>query len=52
LIAAGLHGAEDEVEPLVWIILVQADLEIRGLIVIGEIDCAPFDVKDAIWRGT
>ena len=28
-----------------------ANLEIRGLIVIGEIHCAPFDVKDAIGRG-
>jgi hypothetical protein len=50
LVAAGLDGAEDKVKPLVRIILIQAHLEIRRLSVIGEIHCAPFDVKDAIGR--
>ena len=44
LVAAGLHRAKDKVKPLVRIILIQAYLEIRRLIVIGEIHCAPFDV--------
>jgi hypothetical protein len=51
LIAAGLHGTENEVKPLVGIVLIQANLKIRRLSVIGEIYCAPFDVKDAIGRG-
>ena len=50
LVAAGLDGAEDEVKPLVGIILVQARLKIRSLRVIGEIHCAPFNVEDAIRR--
>ena len=50
MVAARLDGAEDEVEPLVGIILIQPDLEIRRLIVIGEIHRAPFNVKDAIGR--
>jgi hypothetical protein len=50
LIAAGLHGAEDEVKPLVGIVLIQANLKIRRLSVIGEIHCTPFNVKDAIRR--
>ena len=50
MIAARLDGAEDEVESLVWITLVQASLEIRRLIVIEEIHCTPFNVKDAIGR--
>jgi hypothetical protein len=50
LVAAGLDGAEDYVKPLVRIILIQAELEIRRLIVIGEIHCAPFNVEDPIRR--
>jgi hypothetical protein len=50
LIAAGLHGAEDEVKPLIGIILIQPHLEIRRLSVIEEIHCTPFDVKNAIGR--
>jgi hypothetical protein len=50
LVATGLDSAEDYVKPLVGIILIQPNLEIRGLIVIGKIHCAPFDVKDAIGR--
>jgi hypothetical protein len=50
LVAAGLNGSEDEVEPLVGIILIQPHLEIRRLSVIGEIDRTPFDVEDAIGR--
>jgi hypothetical protein len=51
LVATGLDSAKDDVKPLVRIILIQADLEVRRLIVISKIHCAPFDVKDAIWRG-
>jgi len=50
LIASRLNAAEDKVEPLVWIILIQPHLEIRRLSVIGEIHHAPFDVEDAIGR--
>ena len=50
MVATGLDSAKDDVKPLVGIILIQADLEIRRHVVIGEIHCAPFDVKDAIGR--
>jgi hypothetical protein len=50
LIASRLHSAEDKIEPLVGIILIQPYLEVGCLIVIGEIHCAPFNVKDAIGR--
>jgi hypothetical protein len=52
LVATRLDSAKDDVKPLVGIILIQPNLEIRGLIVIGKIHRAPFDVKDAIGRGT
>ena len=48
MIAAGLDSAENEVEALVGIILIQPNLEIRRLSMIREIDRAPFDVKNAI----
>ena len=51
LVAAGLDSAKDEVKLLVRIILIQPNLEIRSLSVIGEIHCAPFNVKDAIRCG-
>ena len=51
MIAAVLDGAEDEVKALIGIILIQPHLEIRRLSVIGEIHCAPFDVKNAIGCG-
>jgi hypothetical protein len=50
LVATGLDSAEDYVKALVRIILIQADLKVRRLSVIGEIHCTPFDVKDAIGR--
>ena len=50
MVATGLDSAKDDVKPLVGIILIETDLEIRGLVVIGKIHCAPFDVKDAIGR--
>ena len=51
MVATGLDSAEDDVKPLVRIILIQADLEVRRLSVIGEIHGTPFNVKDAIRRG-
>jgi hypothetical protein len=51
LVATRLDSAKDDVKSLVRIILIQPNLEIRRLIVIGEIHGAPFDVKDAIGRG-
>ena len=48
LVASGLNAAEDEIEPLVGIILKELHLEIRCLIVISEIDHAPFDIENAI----
>jgi hypothetical protein len=50
LIAPRLHRAEDNIKPLVWIILIQARLKIRRHSSIGEIHCAPFNVEDAIRR--
>jgi hypothetical protein len=50
LIAAGLHRAENEVKALVWIVLVQAYLEIRRHGMVGEVHCTPLNVKDAIGR--
>jgi hypothetical protein len=50
LIAPRLHRPEDHIEPLVWIILIQARLKIRRHSGIGEIHCAPFNVEDAIGR--
>jgi hypothetical protein len=50
LIAAVLDRAENEIKPLVRIVLIQAYLEIRRLSMIGEIHCAPLNVKDAIGR--
>jgi hypothetical protein len=50
LVATGLDSAKDDVKPLVGIILIQPNLEIRGLVVIGKIHGAPFDVEDAIGR--
>jgi hypothetical protein len=50
LIATWLYGAEDEVEAFVRIILVQTGLEVGRHRMIGEIHCAPFDVKDTIRR--
>jgi hypothetical protein len=52
LVASRLNGAEDEVKPLIRIILIQPHLEIRRLSVISEIHHAPFDVEDAIGRAT
>jgi len=50
LIAARLDSAEDKIKPFAGIILIQSHLEIRRLIVIGEIHRAPFDVKNTIGR--
>ncbi len=50
MVAARLDGAEDYVIAQVGVALVQAHLEIRRLIVVGEIHRAPFNVKDAIGR--
>ena len=52
LVASGLNAAEDEIEPLVGIILKELHLEIRCLIVISEIDHAPFDIENAIGKRT
>ena len=48
MVAAGLDDAEDYIEPLVWIVLINAHLKIRGLTVIEKVRRAPFDVKNAV----
>lgn len=42
--------AVDYVEPLVWVVLVQAHLEIHCVAVNGKADGVPLDVKDAVGR--
>lgn len=42
--------AVDYVEPLVWVVLVQAHLEIHRVAVNGKADGVPLDVKDAVRR--
>lgn len=51
MVAARLDSAKYDVKPFVGIVLVQADLKVRRLVVIEEIHRAPFDVKDAIRCG-
>jgi hypothetical protein len=46
-----LDGTKDDVKLLVGTILIQPYLEIRRRTGSGEINCAPFDVKDAIGSG-
>ena len=52
MIAAGLYCPEDDVEAVVRIILKQAYLEVRRLIVIVEVHRSPFNVEDAIGRAS
>jgi hypothetical protein len=50
LVAPRLNSAEHDVKAVVRIILVQARLEIRRRIVIGEIHYTPLNIEDAIGR--
>ena len=47
-----MDSAEDKINPIIGIVLIQSSLKIRGLTVIVEIYGAPFNVEDAVRRST